>query len=341
MRKVNRIAGVLCLAALLAVGSASCKKNNTGKNSSFNFEMAMVDGFVADDSKAYVDISASGTPIKWYTNDQIMVYSVDATNTVPVTKVYTIDPSRVGSTRAIFHGDEIAEGSYGYFAFYPASKAVGVAEGNYGTFNVPAVQNYDPALNFAGTSMAGKAIMDPQGVVGACPTDVLNGTTSGTMKQIFGYANVRVKDVSGATAGKTVKSVTIIDNYRHLTGNMTINIAELTTPRLEALKTLGNNYCNGGVNIDNYLTQLNSLLHDMGYSVPVAEGHEVTLNCAAANVALNTANKYFIIPLRPGALLKDFVVRVNFTDDSYEDFDFNDKKYIIRPGTFSNLQCTF
>lgn len=338
MRKVNRI-GVICFAAMLAVGFASCNKNNTEKTSSFTFEMSTVDGFVADDSKSYVDISASGVPVKWFDNDQIMVYSVDATNTVPQTTVYTI-ASGAGTTAATFSGDEITKGSYGYFAFYPSSKVVGVTEGNFGTFNVPATQNYDAALNFAGTSMAGKAIMDPRGCVGACTTDILNGTTTGTMMQIFGYANVRIKDQSGATSGKTVTSVTITDNYRHLTGNMTINIAELTMPRLNALKTLGNNYCNGSVNIDSYMTQLNSLLHDMGYSTEPA-GFDVTLECAAANVALNNANKYFIIPLRPGALLKDFVVTVNFNDGSHQDFNFNDKKYIIRPATFSNIQCTF
>lgn len=337
MKKLNRIAGMMCMVALFAM--TSCNKDNE-KASSFTFDMPSVEGFVADDSKAYVDISASGIPVKWFDNDKIMVYSVDATNTVPVMAEYTINAGEGGLTAATFSGEEITRGSYGYFAFYPSSKVVGVSEGNFGTFNVPATQNYDANLDFAGTSMAGKAIMDPCGCVGACPTDILNGTTTGTMMQIFGYANVRVKDLSGVTSASKVTSITIHDSYRHLTGNMTINIAELTMPRLNALKALGNNYCNGNVNIDNYLTQLNGLLHDMGYSTEPA-GYDVTLNCEAANVSLDNTNKYFIIPLRPGALLKDFVVTVVFEDGSQEEFNFNDKKYIIRPGTFSNIQCTF
>lgn len=338
MNKLSRIIGMMCL-AVLAVGFTSCNKDKVEKSSSFSFEMSEAEGFVADDSKAYIDIAASSV-IKWWAGDKIMVYSVDATNTTPVTACFTMDSGCEGTTNATFSGDEITKGSYGYFAFYPYEKAVSVSGGNFGTFNVGETQTYNSALDFAGTSMAGKAFMDPQCVVGACPTDILNGTTTGRFMQIFGYANVRLKDASGATAGKTVSSVTITDNYRHLTGNMTINLVELTTPRLNALKTLGTNYSNGTVDIDSYMPQLNDLLHQMGYSTE-PEGYSVTLNCAAANAMLNNANKYFIIPLRPGALLKDFVVTVNFSDGSHQDFNFNDKKYIMRPGTFSNIQCTF
>lgn len=337
MKKLSRIIGMMCL-AVLAVGFTSCNKEKVEKDSSFTFEMSEADGFVADDSKAYIDIAASSV-IKWWAGDKIMMYSVDAANTTPVTACYTME-SGAGTNRAVFSGDELTKGSYGYFAFYPYEKAVSVSEGNFGTFNVSATQTYNSELDFAGTSMAGKAFMDPQGVVGACPSDILNGQAVCSFKQIFGYANVRLKDASGATAGKKVSSVTITDNYRHLTGNMTINLVELTTPRLNSLKTLGTNYSNGSITIESYTPQLNDLLHQMGYSTQ-PEGYSVTLNCAAANATLNNANKYFIIPLRPGALLKDFVVTVNFSDGSHQDFNFNDKKYIIRPATFSNIQCTF
>lgn len=337
MKKLSRIIGVMCL-AVLAIGFTSCDKKDT-KASSFTFGLSEAEGFVADDSKAYIDISASSV-IKWWAGDKIMVYSVDATNTTPVTACFTMDVGGEGTTMATFSGEEMSKGSYGYFAFYPYEKAVSVSEGNFGTFNVGPTQTYNSDLNFAGTSMAGKAFMDPQCVVGACPNDILNGTTTGTFKQIFGYANVRLKDASGATSGKKVTSVKITDNYRNLTGNMTINIVELTSSRLDALKNLGNRYCNGSVNIDNYWVELNNLLQQMGYSTE-SDGNNVTLDCSAANVSLDNANKYFIIPLRPGSLLKEFVVRVNFDDNSYQDFTFNDKKYIMRPGMFSNIQCTF
>lgn len=339
MKKMNRIIGVMGLAILLAVGSTSCKKNEE-KNSSFTFALPTVEGFVADEGKAYIDISASNTPMKWWEGDVMKVYSVDATNTTPIYADFTAESGCSGKTVAIFTGEQLEKGSYGYFAFYPASKAVSVQEGNFGTFNVSDTQNYDTDLNFAGTSMAGKAFMDPQGVVGACPCDVLEGSANGTLKHIFGFANVRLKDLSGATADKGVRSVTITDSRVSLTGNMTINIAELTTARLNALKTLGNNYYNGSVNAETYWSTLNPLLAEMGYSTE-PEGNSVTLNCSNDDVILNGTNKYFIIPLRPGALLGDFTVTVNFENDS-QVFNFTaDKKYIIRPGMFSNIQCTF
>ena len=341
MKKSNRIVGMMCMAALLAVGSASCKKNDTTKTSSFTFELPAVEGFSDEEGRAYIDI-ADASKMKWWEGDVIKVYSVDETNTTPVMADFTAESGCSGKTNAKFTGDQLTKGSKGYFAFYPSNKAVSVSEGNLGTFKVTAEQAYDPALNFAGTSMAGRAFMDPQGVVGACPCDVLNGSANGTIKHIFGFANVRVKDTSGATAGKKVTSITITDNNLHLTGNITVNIAELTTARLDALKALGNNYYNGNVGAEAYMTQLKSILDQIDYtSVPDPEANTVTLDCSAADVTLATINKYFIIPLRPGALLKDFVVTVNFDNQTYQDFNFNDKMYIIRPGTFSNIQCTF
>ena len=155
MNKLSKIIGMMCL-AVLAVGFTSCNKDKVEKSSSFTFDMSTVEGFVADDSKAYVDISASGQPVTWFNNDQIMVYSVDATNTTPQMTTFTINEDGAGKTQATFTGDEITKGSYGYFAFYPASKVVGVSEGNFGTFNVGETQTYNSALDFAGTSMAGR-----------------------------------------------------------------------------------------------------------------------------------------------------------------------------------------
>jgi len=339
MKKSNRVIVVMCIGALLAVGSASCKKNDTTKTSSFTFELPAVEGFSAEEGKAYIDIAAS-SQMKWWDGDKIKVYSVDATNTTPVTADFTAEAGCSGKTVAKFTGEDLTKGSYGYFAFYPYDKAVSVAEGNLGTFNVSAMQTYNPALNFAGTSMAGRAFMDPQGVVGACPCDVLNGSANGVIKHIFGFANVKIKDTSSATAGKKVTSVTITDNNMHLTGNITVNIAELTTARLEALKALGTNYYNGNVGAEAYMAQLNEILHEIDYT-SVPDGNSVTLDCSAADVTLASVNKFFIIPLRPGALVKDFTVTVEFDDKTSQDFNFNDKMYICRPGTFSNIQCTF
>lgn len=339
MKKMNRTISVMCMAALLAVGFTSCKKDK-GSATFFTFSVPEIEGFVADDDKAYVDISVSNTPIKWWDGDQIKVYSVDATNKTPVMADFTAAQGSTGKQTTQFTGDPLDKGSYGYFAFYPASKAVSVQQDNYGTFNVGPTQTYNPALNFAGTSMAGRAFMDPQCVVAASTCDVTAaGSVNTTMKHIFGFANVRIKD-SGNTGNYKVKSVTIVDNNLHLTGDITINIPEITTTRLNTLKSLGTSYAAGSIGEDSYWTSLKSTLDEMGYSSnPDQDGYSVTLNCEAADITLNNLNKFFIIPLRPGALLKGFKVTVTFENGS-KDFEFNDRQYIIRPGTFSNIQCT-
>lgn len=124
MKRMNRTIGMMCLAALLAVGATSCKKNNTEKTASFTFELPALEGNpFADDERGYVDIT-DGNQLKWWEGDQMMVYSVDATNTTPETAVYTAASGCQGTQVATFSGDMLDKGSYGYFAFYPAERLV-------------------------------------------------------------------------------------------------------------------------------------------------------------------------------------------------------------------------
>lgn len=333
MKTTKRFVGVMCMAALLALGSTSCKKDNG--TTSFSFALPTVEGFQVDDEKAYIDI-ADGSKMKWWEGDQMMIYSVDATNTVPVTAVYTADEGCQGSTLAYFRGDLIPQGSYGYFAFYPYEKAGEVVEGNRAYFNVGPTQNYNPELNFAGTSMAGRAFMDPKCVVAASTCQAINGTATVNLKHIFGYANVKIKDLNNT--GKKVKKVTITDPNVNLTGEMSIVIPEITDARLNALQTMGTNYYNTG-NEDAYMATLTSTLQEMGYEA-TGNGHSVTLDCSNADITLTNTNKFFIIPLRPGCLLKNFTITVTYDNDQTRVFEFGaDKHNIIRPGYFSNLQC--
>lgn len=334
MKTTKRFVGVMCMAALLAVGSTSCKKDN-GTNS-FTFALPAVEGFQADDEKAYIDI-ADNSRMKWWEGDQMMVYSVDATNTVPVTAVYTADAGCQGATTAHFTGDVIEQGSYGFFAFYPYEKAGKVEEGNRAYFNVGPTQNYNSALTFTG-SMAGRAFMDPKGVVAASTCQSVTGSVTVTLKHIFGFANVKIKDLQNT--GKKVKKVTITDPNMNLTGEMSILIPEITDARLSALQTMGNNYYSNG-NMDDYVATLNSTLQEMGYEA-TGDGHSVTLDCSNADITLTNTNKFFIIPLRPGCLLRNFTITVTYDDNQTRDFNFGaDKTSIIRPGYFSNLQCVW
>ncbi len=345
MKKTNRIFGMMILAGLLAVGSVSCKKNTEGL--SFTFNLPPVEGFVADDDKAYVDVT-DGSKLKWYEGDQMMVYSVDKDNTTPIMSTFTLDRG-AGTPNGHFDngGVTIPKGSYGYFAFYPASKAVSVSEGNFATFKVDPTQTYDPALNFAGTSFANKLFMDPQGVVAASTTDQLSGTVTSTLQHIFGFVNVKVKKTTTGAA-KYVKKVAIEDYVLNLTGNMTINIPEITSERLAAIQTLGADYATspvqGDSDLDDYLAALSNYLQAMGYSSE-PEGKIVTLDCSAYStdgIQITSDNKYFIIPLRPGALAGAFKIILYYSDGSNKVFSFvsGSKQYTVRPGRFVNIQCT-
>lgn len=334
---MKKIIGIICMAAVLAIGSTSCKKDN-GTNT-YLFSLPTVEGFSAGDDKAYVDITVSGNPLKWWEGDQMMIYSVDATNTVPTTAVYTADEGCQGATIAHFTGTLLEEGSYGYFAFYPAEKAGRVEENNRAYFTVEDTQNFDSQLDFSNTSYAGRIFMDPKGVVAASTCQALNGSVAVTLQHIFGFANVRVKDLSANSGQKKLKKVTITDPHHNLTGEMSILIPEITTERLNALQTMGNNYYQNG-NAEAYLATLTSTLQEMGYEAS-GDGHSLTLDCSDANITISDKNKFFIIPIRPGVLMSDFTVTVTYDNDQTQVFNFDGNSYIIRPGYFTNIQCTF
>lgn len=339
MKRMNRTIGMMCLAALLAVGATSCKKNNTEKTASFTFELPALEGNpFADDERGYVDIT-DGNQLKWWEGDQMMVYSVDATNTTPETAVYTAASGSQGTHVATFSGDMLDKGSYGYFAFYPAEKAGQVTEGNRAYFNVSDTQNYDAALQFSG-AYAGRAYMDPKSAVLATSVGSLSSGFVG-LRHIYGFANVRLK---GNTNGKLVKKITITDNELNLTGEMSIKIPEITDERLGALQTLGDKFLDGTIDETNYWAQLTSTLRAMGYESN-GDGRSVTLDCSAANgIEITNSYKCFFIPLRPGALLKGFKVTVTYTNNETKEFTFAntaDKRYIMRPGMITNINCIY
>ena len=320
MKKANRIIGMMFLAAALVV-TASCKKDNTKQVSSLDLTLPAVEGNPAlDGDKAYIDMVAS--QMKWYDGDKVRLYSIDEDYTKSKTAVYESQVSLTGELVGHFTGTPLAQGSVGYFVFYPFDKA---------DFSVGDTQNCTTDL-YQGTSYEGRIFMDPRGVVAAITTDA---QVNGTMKHIFGFANVRLKDTSAS--GKKVKSVAITDNYRHLTGSISFKIPQLTFPILNGMKTLGQNYKAGSVNADTYAATLNDYLQQIGY-MSNSEGYTVTLNCTENPEITSSGYKFFMIPLRPGALLRNFTITVTYSDNSHEDFIVPaDKKYIIIPGTYTNI----
>ena len=334
MKKVSQIIGMMSMVALLAIGATSCKKDNAKTVASFDFTLPAIEGESGlDESKAYIDMIAG--QMRWYEGDEMMIYSIDQDYTQSKAAVFTAESGVTGVAQAHFTGAPMAEGSEGFFAFYPASKATTqITEGNRAYFNVGETQTHVTDL-FANTARAGMIFMDPTGFVGAATCDVIEPNVVANLKHIFGYINVRVKDTRNS--GKKLNSVTITDSNMHLTGSMSILIPALKSADLDGMKTLGVNYKNNG-NADAYWLEMNRKLQEIGYHSN-GTGYSVTLDCSAANgVTINNSYKFFLMPLRPGALMDNFTVTLTYTDGTTREVNVPaDKRYISIPGYYTNV----
>lgn len=340
MKKVTKIFGMMCMATIMALGASSCRKVAT-EVSSVNVSLSTIEGEsgINDDSKAYIDVLDNY--MKWYGGDTIMMYSIDADYTKSKAMYFYGDSNITGQRVAHFSGYAMPQGSYGFFAFYPASKASAtITNGNRVSFNVGDTQVCKTDLFAANASYAGRIYMDPTGFVGAAPCTVIEPYASFDMKHIFGYYNVRVKNTSltdGQSYGR-LKSVTITDQKLNLTGSMSINIPALTTADLDAMKQLGLDYKANG-NAETYMASLKTKLQEIGY-MSEPEGNSVTLDCSKANgnmgASITNKNKFFLMPLRPGALLGNFTITLKFYDR--DDVTVNvsaNKQYISIPGYYT------
>jgi hypothetical protein len=339
MKKATRIIGMMCMAAVMVVGVSSCKKDKTTEVSSFDITLPEIKGEsgIDDGSKAYIDMVAGS--MKWYEGDKVMMYSIDEDYTKSQARVFAGDAGITGATNAHFAGTAMPVGDKGFFAFYPASKASSeIAQNNRVTFNVSETQNYVEDL-FASTSYAGRIFMDPTGFVGAAPCEIIEPYANFRLYPIFGYINVRVKDTE-TSGSRSLKSVTITDNNMHLTGTMSVEIPKITVSNMTTMQNAGLLYSTNG-NAESYWSSIRPILSTIGY-MGNGEGHSVTLNVAApANngfgAQITNKNKFFLIPLRPGALMGDFTITLKFFDEE-GDVVVNvpaDKKYISIPGYYT------
>jgi hypothetical protein len=323
--------------------TVSCQKNNTNTNSSFTFGMPIVEtpeGSFELDSKAYIDPLA-GSQMKWWEGDQMMIYNLDAkTPANSIAEVFTADPGCQGKTMTTFTGADLGgKKSGGFFAFYPADKAdlSLLANNNRGKWSVDPTQVMNPNVITGTPGWENRFLMDPQGVVMA---EVANDFMSGSqmiMRHIFGFANLRVVCANNLDT-KHVTSITIRDKKVHLTGPIELNILDITEERLAALQTLGNQYAAGGMNLDDYMAQLQSILQEMGYTSD-PDGYEV--NCVCPDgvdfFTINNVKKYFVVSLRPGALVGGFDVVVTYADGTSETKSYDGQRYVVRPGWFTNV----
>ena len=98
--------------------------------------------------------------------------------------IYDVQANATGQTVGHFTGTPLAEGSVGYFVFYPAAKASQtIAANNRASFTVGETQTHTTDL-YKGTSYSGRIFQDHGSVVAASTCDA---EVNGSMKHIFGY----------------------------------------------------------------------------------------------------------------------------------------------------------
>jgi hypothetical protein len=325
------------MTAVLAVG---CQKKDTQTNASFTFSMPTVEGFSTGDAKAYIDPVAG--KVKWFDGDQVMIYNLDKTNPAnSAAEIFYAHQGCTGQTTTDFIGMDLGpQKDGGFFAFYPADKAdiSLLANNNRGKWSVGETQTFDPSIQVGGAGFENRFLIDPRGVVMAqVANDFMNHGTPMTMRHIFGFVNLRVR-CANELDSKLVKSITIHDKTVHLTGSMELNILDITEARLATLKSAGDTYAAGG-NYQAFWTTLQSTLQEMGYTSEPGGGFDVTMTGPKdhASVTINNVKKYFILSLRPGALMNGFDVIVNYADGTSQTKTFQGQGYVVRPGVFTNI----
>lgn len=318
MKKLTKVIGMMCMAALVAFTASSCKKTED-EGSEFQIRLAQLQGFQTAE-RAYIDVM-SQSELRWNDGDQIMVYNLDADYTKSIARVFTAQAGAEGQTVAYFRGRSVgAKKSIGYFYFYPASKASGsLQEDNRETFTVAATQTYNPDF-----------LADPTALVMACTVDAVNANFN--MEHIFGMLHVGVRSDNAET--HHVTSIVIEDKTFHLSGTMSLKLPEVNSATLSGLIDEI-----GGAN---YETDLAAYLQQLGYESN-GDGYTMTLNCCTPEnpegiEVNNNGNTHFLISLRPGALYKGYRVTVNYDNGLSKFVELNGTapEKVIKPGWINN-----
>ena len=318
MKKITRIIGLMCMAAVVAFSASSCKK--TEENASFTMRLTQVQGF--NDDRAYIDVY-DNCLLKWNEDDALKVYNLAEDYTESVVEEFVADPGAGGQTTTTFSGNPVgASKGVGFFFFYPSYMASGVLEeGNRETFTVEDEQIYDEEFLF-----------DPNSLVMA--RKVQNDfAEDGVMEHIFGFLHLKV---TKGTAAR-IKSIVVTDLHHHLTGSMSLLIPAVNSETFETL------YQECVAQDPSYASDLYDYLHNQLHYEANGEGYTITLNCEDADngegVLVNADTQHFVISLRPGALWDGFTITVNYMDEQLPAtvLNYDAHSYCIRPAWFTNL----
>ena len=307
--------------ALVALAFTSCKKNDETK-SSFIASGAEFRVENLNEDRAYID---SQKKFRFEVGDVCMVFNIDE-ETPTNSHAALYGAVEEGVTNVHFYNigyGEVAEDILdGYYAFYPGGPGHTVTylangenkckfyvapEQDYRVNKAPKDAVYAAAKASRGTHMMGDTYFKFDGIVG--------------ILRLYPYE----------TAGRTVKSIQVVDNGFSLSGLVELIIPEVDPVEMQALFN--------AYNMDNpaYVTRLNNYIARVGYNVtdesiydPVTQttthyvkGNTITLNCVTPEtpngVQLGTSQAdapAVNIALRPLACSRGFHLIFTFDDDT-------------------------
>lgn len=307
MKKTYRLFGMMFLAGAMVFATSCNKENNNAEKATITLpDFEEVLGEPSEAERAYIDFN-DGKSFKWNANDEVMIYNLDATDgTNTEIAKYQTDASAQGKKTATFayeEGTAFGAKKDHYFVFYPVSKIVNnnyTLDGdNYQEFVVDSVQNF--------TKVGSQITVDPKGLASACEVNTLNDQF--LLKHIFGVFRLKLKGT------KKVSRIEVVDNSFSLTGSTFMKLHEVNMNRFSSLM---NQYTLSGTDLNPaFVSAWNTYKAELNYTTQPL-GKKMILDCTtydADGVQLNNSTQtLFYIGMRPGALIKGFVINVYFSD---------------------------
>lgn len=311
MKKMNKLFFTMCMVGGFAAMFSSCKKNEETADVAINLPAFEEEA----DGRAYIDFNVN--KFKWNANDQVVIYNLDNLdeNNASEKAIYSTTASAEGTTTARFNwesGDKLSAKKYGYFVFYPASKATAALEdGNYQTFTINPTQQY--------TVVGNNHTVDPESMAMACELSSLN--SSFTLKHIFGTLRLRL------TGTGNVNKIVVEDARFNLHGSASMKLHKV---RMDAFSSLLDrfNTVNDPYGDFTFTEAWSNFKTDLGYMATGGgeNGKQISLE-NIPSVQLSDTQTSFFLGIRPGALKYGFKIYVYLDgENTPREFDYTGDK---------------
>ena len=317
---MNKILKGICMVALVALAFTSCNKK---ENNAESFYGTVGDFTVESDDmdKAYINGA-----MLFEAGDEVMMYNIDNTNAAnSVYGMYTSN-STGATVQFTYQNGPIANNGNkmdAFFAFYPGGIVDNsdLANENRAIFSISKVQTYREVNN--------KSVL-PANSMAMASRDNTHSTIEGASFKFQNIMGVLCLKLTSAS-GKTVRSMTVTDPVRPITGDVHLKIHKVDP---NTLTSLINTY---NPDEEAFLANLSAYVQEAGYYVDGAnKDNTISLNCGNGVKLNNSKAKEFYICVVPAAFYKGFSIEVNFTDNTHAVITTNKNK-MVKPGVIRNF----